>query len=298
MRFGMTMHHGWRGRDAMHRAPTWAACLLALMLLLTPPPAEAQSGSTGSSDAPSLAELYRAARFERHLAQLDPVAPPAAPERISAPAADSLYAWLQRAAGKESAAPEEPSVPPFDIERRYAVRWLARDAFDNVFADTRWAYLGMEGVTPVDTSWTRELRARLEARYGPPTRTVSDVAGRSGRPTGETFQFEYRFVVNDTIPLVVTDVDGPLDRGLVVASDARLGSETLLALRRAFLRPLALSTDRAPYADYFYDKEEQSWYRTGFDGERFFTERIRRPLLTPGRRPEQPRRAQAADERR
>lgn len=182
----------------------------------------------------------------------------------------------------------EPAPAPAEAERfplaeRRAVLRLERSWFRREFGDTKWAFLGASSyLTPLDTTFTRELRARLEAQFGPPTRTLADLSREE--IVDEYIQFEYWFVVNDSIPARVMDVDGPYDRGLVVATDRRFREE-LPAFRDALLAPILEASERAPYVDYFYDTEVETWYRTGYDGEDFFLEPIPRSRIVPGRRP-------------
>jgi hypothetical protein len=131
---------------------------------------------------------------------------------------------------------------------------------------------------------TRRLRARLQGHYGDPTRTVVDADTLEGRPASEYVQFEYWFVANDSIPLKVVDPGGPFDRGLVFSAPARY-RERLAELRADFFAPLIAARLRAPYVDYYYDTASGTWYRTGFDGRRFFTEPVDRSDVVPGRRP-------------
>lgn len=178
---------------------------------------------------------------------------------------------------------DQPSEPAFVIDQRQVMRRLERSWFQERFNDTKWAFLGA-GLyfTPFDTTYTHELRARLQAHFGPPTRTLGDYAP-DARPE-DLVQFEYWLVVNDSIPVIVSDVDGPFDRGLIVATDQQYRAQ-LVALRKAVLAPLVESDERAPYVDYFFEDEEQQWYRTGFDGRDFFMEPVRRQRITPGKRP-------------
>jgi hypothetical protein len=96
-------------------------------------------------------------------------------------------------------------------------------------------------------------------------------------------QFAYWFVVNDSIPVRVTDERGPTGRGLIVSTD-RAYRDRLVALRAALLDPLRRE-ESAPYVDYYYDDATRRWYRVGYDGRSFFRERISRFDILPGRRP-------------
>lgn len=186
---------------------------------------------------------------------------------------------LRAPAPSNTAAAEEDFV----IAERRVVQRLERPLFREKFEDTEWSFLGSTArLTPLDTTFTRELRARLEAQFGPPTLTLADV--KLDGSNDDYVQFEYWFVVNDTIPAIVMDVHGPYDRGLIVATDRRLRSD-LHAFRKALLGPVLHTEKRKPYVDYFYDTEVDTWYRTGYNGASFFLEPIRRSRIVPGRRP-------------
>ncbi len=227
-----------------------------------------------AQDTPRLIERYQQARYRalarRHLQRHGRllVYPP---ERLPLPT-DSL-----RPAPSPSAdAP--PSFPLHDVRR---VRRLERAWFRARFADTHWSFLGDAGThTWPDTTRTLTLRARLQAVFGPPTQTTADRPLK--KPPRRTTQFEYWFVVNDSIPVQVTDPRGPKGRGLIVAA-ARPYRARLRALRDTLLAPLR-NARRAPYADYFYDERRERWYRTGFDGQALFLEQIPATRVVPGQR--------------
>lgn len=170
---------------------------------------------------------------------------------------------------------------PFPLENVHTVHRLERGWFDEQYGDTRWSFLGAGTYqTFFDTTRTQELRARLQGHFGDPTQTLGDADPREvedGRA-----QFEYWFVVNDSIPVRVTDASGPLDRGLIVMTD-RQYRDRILALRDTLLGVLR-QPKRAPYADYYYDTLAERWYRTGYTGESYFLERISPYDILPGRR--------------
>jgi hypothetical protein len=241
------------------------------------------------ADTLSLIERYRTARL-RALAQefLDgrrglPVQPP---RRLST-GADTLLAAPSRTDTARSVAEARPAFP---IETVRRVRDLERSWFRRQYQSVEWSFLGSgRRLTFVDTSRTRTLRARLQARFGPPTRTLAELYSnewvRAPDSTREApIQFEYWFIVNDSIPVRVSDVGGPRDRGVIVSSDRRY-REDLAAIRSALLGPLQ-AVEPAPYVDYYYEAATRRWYRVGFDGRTFFRERISRFDIVPGRRPQ------------
>jgi hypothetical protein len=234
-----------------------------------------------SATEPGLIDRYLAARFLSQARQIltdhGPAVRPLAPVRL-ATTADSLLPPPPDTAQTEDA-------PAFNITERRVVQRLERSWFQREFGDTPWAFLGSSSyLSPLDTTFTRVLRARMEAQFGPPTRTLADRVQQDGSIRGDHVQFEYWFVVNDSIPAMVMDVHGPYDRGLIVATDRRYREE-LPAFRNALLAPLLETPARKPYVDYFYDGEVARWYRTGFDGAGYFIEPISRSRIVPGRRP-------------
>ncbi len=236
----------------------------------------------GSARAQSLVEMYRAARFKtqaHHI--LDGYqARTISAVRLDYPT-DSLREWVDRVF--PPVVPIiEPEEPPLAISRWELVPKLGREWFRNKFKGVQWAYVGSNSLNIVDTTFTRELRARLQAEFGSPTQTIADLDhANTIRPT-EYIQFEYWFVLNDSIPLLVMDVNGPFERGLVVAS-ANPYQDKLPLVKEALLERIRQSDARAPYADYYYLPEQRMWFLTGYDGDKHYLERIPRPDLKLGR---------------
>lgn len=181
------------------------------------------------------------------------------------------------------ALPPAPHVEPLEIRSVRAIAKLQQGFFERLFADTEWAFLGSNHASAVDTAMTWRLRAALEAAYGGPTNTVVEIGQDTTLTLSNAAQFEYWLIVNDTIPLIVSDVSGPVDRGLVIATDRRL-RDRLPQLRDALFGPLARAdAPRVPFADYFYDVEGRRWYLVGYDGFRFVMRATPRPRLRMGR---------------
>ena len=238
-------------------------------------PAFGQTADPG--EEPGLIERYREARYEtlarRYLQQQEGRYPVLPPRWLPTPT-DSLSPSTE----KDAALAREPSFPLHDVR---PVRHLERSWFQERFADTDWSFLGeTPHHTFIDTSRTPALRARLQAQFGDPTRTLADRP--LNKPPDRQTQFEYWFVLNDSIPVQVMDALGPKGRGLIVAVE-RPFREQLRALRDTLLAPLRHSR-RAPYVDYYYDPRRERWYRTGYDGQSFFLEQISGTAVVPGRR--------------
>lgn len=263
------------------RGGVWGLVLLLSVVLVPGAP-----GQPTPSDSLSLVERYRTTRVrmlvQEYLAGRPGI--PARPPRPLPVEADSLLG--PKAPSAPGASPARPSFPVTEVRR---VRDLESSWFQTRYEDVEWSFLGAgTRLTFYDTTRTRDLRARLQAQFGDPTHTMADVYSREWRRAPDStredpIQFEYWFVVNDSIPVRVSDVNGPMERGVIVSTD-RAHREQLPTLRAALFAPLRRG-DRAPYVDYYYEEETRRWYRVGYDGTQFFRERISRFDITPGRRP-------------
>lgn len=264
--------------------------ILGLLLLVEGAGAvftQAQDRSGADRDAPNIVQRYRLARYQllaQKMASEGSIRT-LPPEPIPT-AVDSLFAPSSSPETNRPVAAKKSSLPVADVR---PVRHLERSWFRAQYDDTEWAFLGARSrPTFLDTTYTRNLRARLQERFGAPTYTLAEVNLDAWWQTPDSSrktlpQFAYWFVVNDSIPVRVTDVDGPTGRGLIVSTD-RQHRDHLAELRSALLGPLRRA-GRAPYVDYYYDEATRRWYRVGFDGQSFFRERISRVDIVPGRRP-------------
>ena len=164
--------------------------------------------------------------------------------------------------------------------RLAAARWRKIEAGDqgdflDRYRETYWQAVrdGRGGV--LDTTATPTLRGRLQAAFGRPTRNA-DAQRRYGYGGSEFVQFEYWFVVNDTIPLLALDLDGPFGHGLLVAG-AEEQAALLPALKADLAARLGAGHRLDPYVDYYRSFEREQWFRTGYNGAEFFTAPVRRP---------------------
>ncbi|MCX7906991.1 MAG: hypothetical protein N2561_05570 [Bacteroidetes bacterium] len=164
---------------------------------------------------------------------------------------------------------------PVEARSEYNRRWL--EAYE----------MSGEGFyerTALDTMRTLEIRARLEAVFGPPTQTIIEILRERGSVRAPLYvQFEYWFMVDGAIPIVLLDVDGPFGRGLVYGG-LLAHVDRQREIKRELVR-LLLEAQPAPYVDYYYSPERRRWYRVGYDGQRYFIEptgyptRLERPQL-------------------
>ncbi len=145
-----------------------------------------------------------------------------------------------------------------------------------------WAFLGNTSLFDVDTLMTRDIRARLEHHFGPPTVTLAEETVLPDSTDQDVIEFEYWFVLNDSLPVVLIDINGPWDRGVVMSIPSSY-RDILLEIKKAFLGQLIDSTERMPFADYYFNSEQLQWYVTLFDGASFYDVRIEAPQLELGR---------------
>ena len=231
-----------------------------------------------------IARIYRAAQFQLEfralLAKAGERVAPRSIERLPT-RADTLGPWILRQAF-DYVEPSAPPLPPGHVSSWRIVPREERLAQQKAFGDRKWAFLGTNHFTLLDTTRTMEIRARMEHRFGPPTRTVVEIDYRENLRPEDYIQFEYWFVLNDSIPLMVMDVNGPFDRGVIVATDQN-SRDNLYALRQSFLGGMMREEPFAIYTDYYYSTVTEQWYSVGFDGQLFFNRPIRAPNLSAGR---------------
>ncbi len=237
--------------------------------------------------AQDLIDRYRKARYEVQVQQYfvengnqaDPMPVAHLPSR-----ADTVQQWLYQLSRDAAIAAWKQREKVFEIEEWKLVRRLERPWFTKKFENTLWAFLGTESLMPLDTTRTRELRAQLESYFGPPTQTISELPDQEQRTRSKDryAQFEYWFVLNDSIPLVFMDVNGPLERGLIVSSDQKY-RDILLGVRESFLKEFMQISRPTAFVDYYFDARTQIWYYAGYDGRKYFMEQIAQPNLALGR---------------
>lgn len=184
--------------------------------------------------------------------------------------ADSIRA-LEEAALAQAQQDEEQNVGLTTVEwRKYPAEeqgeFLA--LYYEAFWRAAWA------PHPLDTLHTPAMRGRLNGVFGAPTRNAA-AREQEGYAGSEYVQFEYWLEVNEEIPVLVMDAEGPFGRGVLLAID-----ESYLEYFDDIKLDLFNRLDNAepvPYADYYHSRDENQWYRTGYDGEAYFTNETRRP---------------------
>lgn len=148
--------------------------------------------------------------------------------------------------------------------------------FMNTFDDIKWTGQGLYDDAGVDGVQTNELRARLQAEFGAPTQTIEDLINQSGFRMAEAIEFEYWFTVDDSIPLMVLDVDGPFGKGLVYGGASRY-IDLMPQIKRTFARKLMKENKPAEYQDYYYSPERGQWFDVRYENGRHISKEISSP---------------------
>jgi len=148
--------------------------------------------------------------------------------------------------------------------------------FQRRFRNVQWTGAGFEGSTVIDRIPTREIRARLQKVYDNPTQKLKHLIGGDNFRPGHYIQFEYWFVINDEIPMMVLDVDGPFGNGLVFAGASRY-VDLMPEIKRTLSRKLMEISELGEYEDHYFELNEQQWYLVSYRDGSFENKEITRP---------------------
>lgn len=148
--------------------------------------------------------------------------------------------------------------------------------FMNRFSDIKWTGQGLYGSTEIDKIKTSEIRARLQSEFGDPTKKLEDLINQKNFRPGKAIQFEYWFTVNDSIPLMILDVDGPFSDGLVYGGASRY-IDLMPQIKRALSQKLMKVEALESFQDYFYSPEREQWFNVTYKEGKFNTDEIKSP---------------------
>lgn len=164
---------------------------------------------------------------------------------------------------------EEPDIQKVDFSER--------NQFQSQFANIKWTGQGLYNPTTIDRIPTVELRSRLQSVFGEPTQTIKDLINTTNFRPGKAVQFEYWFIIDDEIPMMILDLDGPFENGLVYVGASRY-IDLMPQVKRTLTRMLMDETDElASFSDYFYSPERDQWYIVEYQNGEFNHEPIDRP---------------------
>ena len=158
------------------------------------------------------------------------------------------------------------------------VEYSERQNFEERFEDIKWTGQGLYNNSTIDRIPTIELRSRLQAAFGDPTQTIKDLINNNFRP-GKAIQFEYWFIIDGEMPLMVLDLDGPFANGLVYVGASRY-IDLMPQVKRTLNRML-MGEEGVPaeYSDYFYSPEREQWFLVKFEDGEYSQDPISRPTF-------------------
>jgi len=163
------------------------------------------------------------------------------------------------------------SEPEFDKVTEDKWGW-----YENKLQNVKLTGQGLYDKLEIDSTDTSELRARLQAVFGAPTKTIEDlINGPNFRP-GEAIQFEYWFTVDDSIPFMILDIDGPFGDGLVYGGASRY-IDLMPQIKRTFNEKLMNVNSPAEFQDYFYSPEREQWFLVQYKNGEYTTKEIESP---------------------
>ncbi len=267
------------GATRLGRDTRW---LLALLLMGLAP------SLTPTAHAQGVVEVLRQQRLEARMREAaEAIGPTIGPWPVPLGAPPDLFdqAYLaiaaRRAAARDSLAAAAAAQYLADSLAGSPARIVwekvqpdAQGVFLERFRETFWRASDPRRLR-LDTTATPLVRGLLQAVFGRPTRNA-DALRQIGYTGNEFVQFEYWFVVNDSIPVLLLDLDGPFGRGLLLAG-AEAYADLLPDLKEDLSRQLFETAGPDPFLDYYHSYERRQWYRTGFDGTDYFTVSIRPP---------------------
>ncbi|MBK97429.1 MAG: hypothetical protein CL672_01395 [Balneola sp.] len=146
--------------------------------------------------------------------------------------------------------------------------------FEAEFKDIKWTGQGFN-YNELDRVPAIELRARLESVFGEPTKTIEDIVELGKLRAGKAIQFEYWFIVDGEIPMMILDLDGPFADGLVYVGASRY-IDLMPAVKRTLTRQL-LDTEPKAYLDYFYSPEREKWFEVSYQHGKYIKKEVDKP---------------------
>lgn len=169
------------------------------------------------------------------------------------------------------------ALAQFEEPEIVKVKASERAQFQERFEDIKWTGQGLYNPTTIDRIPTIELRSRLQAVFGDPTQTIEDLINNRNFRPGKAIQFEYWFIVDGNMPLMILDLDGPFENGLVYVGASRFID--LMPQVKRTLNRLLMSEEGDPeeFQDYFYSPERQQWYLVQYKDGEFRQNTIDRP---------------------
>jgi hypothetical protein len=115
---------------------------------------------------------------------------------------------------------------------------------------------GLQNNEIIDNIPTMEVRARMQAVFGSPTKNVIDMMSEADFRPAKYIQFEYWFEINDSIPMVILDPNGPFSNGLTYGGLPRF-VDLMPEIKRELSKKLMGTQTLGEYTDFYYALDER-----------------------------------------
>ncbi len=148
------------------------------------------------------------------------------------------------------------------------------EKFEERFADIKWTGQGFN-YNSLDRIPAIEIRSKLQRLYGDPTKTIENIVEDGKMRAGKAIQFEYWFIIDGQIPLMVLDLDGPFADGLVYVGASRY-IDRMPEVKRKLTRDVA-EAQAQEFTDYFFSPERQQWFKVSYVNGEYKKEKIEQP---------------------
>lgn len=149
-----------------------------------------------------------------------------------------------------------------------------RAKFQSTFDEIKWTGQGFN-YNSLDRMPAIEIRAHLQGAFGDPTQTIEEIVESGKYRAGKAIQFEYWFIIDGEIPMMVLDLDGPFENGLVYVGASRY-IDLMPQVKRTLTR-IVTETEPEEYVDYFYSPERDQWYKVSYANGKYSKEEVKQP---------------------
>ena len=167
-----------------------------------------------------------------------------------------------------------PAFAQFEEPVIKKVENIDAESFQKRFDDIKWTGQGFN-FNSLDRMPAIEIRARLESVFGEPTKTIENIVEDGKLRAGQAIQFEYWFIIDGEIPMMVLDLDGPFADGLVYVGASRY-IDLMPQVKRTLTR-LVTEVQPKEYIDYFYSPERNQWFKVSYANGIYKKEEIELP---------------------
>lgn len=145
---------------------------------------------------------------------------------------------------------------------------------------------GLQNNETIDNIPTMEVRARMQAVFGAPTKNVLDMMAEADFRPAKYIQFEYWFEINDSIPMVILDPNGPFSNGLTYGGLPKY-VDLMPEIKRELSKMLMGTQTLGEYNDYYFALDErdratrkaipEGWYLVEYKNGSFKYDRTTAP---------------------